>query len=105
MARSLTLVVSTPAERGDCNAAFALAHAARRADIEVSVFFMSDAVVGLPALQAQLAALRDDDVELMACATSASGYGLDRAACGMWLGSQDDHAALVHKADRVLSFS
>jgi len=105
VARHLALIVSTPAERGDFAAALALARAARDADVEVGMFFMSAAVAALPHRRDDLRALADDSVDLIACASSAHALGLDEAACGMLLGSQDDHAALVHKADRVVAFT
>lgn len=105
MSRSLALVVSTPAERGELGAAFALAHAARAAGVEVGLFFMADAVGALPGARAELAALAEDDCELVACAQSAHERGLGEADVGVLLGSQDDHAALVHRADRVVAFT
>ena len=103
--RQLALILSTPAERGDFAAALALARAARDADIEVGMVFMADAVAGLPSHRAAITGLVEDGVEVTACANSAHGYGLSEGDCGMLLGSQDDHAALVHGADRVVAFT
>jgi sulfur relay (sulfurtransferase) complex TusBCD TusD component (DsrE family) len=100
--KRLALVVSTAPERGDLDRALALARAARVAGVEVGMFFMDEAVRGLPAARASLAAL---DCELCACASSACARGLGEADVGMLLGSQDDHAALVHRADRVIAFT
>lgn len=103
MTRRLALVVSVA---GDVPAALALARAARRQGVEVAAFFMADAVGALPAVRAELAALADDhDCELVACATSAHERGLREADVGVLLGSQDDHAAIVHRADRVVAFT
>lgn len=103
--RRLALVVSTSPARGDLGRAAAMAQAARHAGIEVGVFFMDEAVAGLPAAGPLLAALADLDCELVACASSAHARGLSEADCGVLLGSQDDHAALVHRADRVIAFT
>ena len=103
--RQLALILSTPEERGDFAAALALARAARDANIEVGMFFMADAVAALPRQRAAIAGLVDHGVEVIACASSAHGYGLSEGDCGMLLGSQDDHAALVHGADRVVAFT
>jgi sulfur relay (sulfurtransferase) complex TusBCD TusD component (DsrE family) len=100
--RSLGIVVSAAA---DVDAALALARAGRRAGVEVGVFFMSDAVGALPGARASLDALADDDVELVACAQSAHERGLREPDVGILLGSQDDHAALVHRSDRVVAFT
>lgn len=103
--RRLALVVSTAPERGDLARALALAHAARASGIEVGMFIMDEAVAGLPAARARTAALAALDCEIMACASSAHARGLTEADVGMLLGSQDDHAALVHAADRVVAFT
>jgi sulfur relay (sulfurtransferase) complex TusBCD TusD component (DsrE family) len=104
-AQRLALVVTTAPERGDLARALALARAARAAGVEVGLFVMDEAVRGLPAARAALAALAELDCELCACATSAHARGLSEADVGMLLGSQDDHAALVHRADRVVAFT
>lgn len=103
--RRLALVVTTAPERGDLARALALARAARAAGIEVGVFIMDEAVAGLPAARAHTAALAELDCELVACASSAHARGLGEADVGVLLGSQDDHAALVHAADRVVAFT
>lgn len=103
--RELALVVSTAPERGDLERALALAHAAVAAGLEVGMFFMDEAVRGLPAARAALAALAALDCQLCACASSAHARGLRAADVGILLGSQDDHAALVHRADRVIAFT
>ncbi len=82
-----------------------LAHAARRAGHEVTVFAMDTGVAALAGGRATVAALEADDCEVVACALSAHRRGLDEAAVGVLLGSQDDHAAFVSRADRVVSFT
>ena len=102
MARTLAIVVSAPANLG---AALELAAAARATDVEVGLFFMADAVGELPAVRTRLLALAEADCELIACAHSAHERGLREPEVGMLLGSQDDHAALVHRADRTVAFT
>lgn len=101
-ARRLAIVVST---EGDLAAAFDLAHAARAAGVEVGMFFMSDALPGLPARRGEMAALADDGCEIAVCAASAAAYRLGEAELGLPLGGQDDHAAIVSRADRVIAFT
>ncbi|HWM89005.1 MAG TPA: DsrE family protein [Kofleriaceae bacterium] len=103
--RRLTIVVSTAAECGDLDAAFELARAACACGVYVSMFFMSDAVAGLPQRRAELTELTDDGCELAVCAASAAAAGLGEAEIGLPLGGQDDHAAMVSRADRVVAFT
>jgi sulfur relay (sulfurtransferase) complex TusBCD TusD component (DsrE family) len=103
--KRLAIVVSTAPEHGDLDAAFDLARAARVCGAEVSMFFMSDAVAGLPARRDEVAALVEDGCELAVCAQSASERGLSERDIGLALGGQDDHAAMVSRADRVVSFT
>src|SRR5512134_577209 len=105
MAKRLAIVVSTAAECGDLDAAFDLARAARACGAEVAMFFMSDALAALPGRREELAALADDGCELACCAASASALGLTEEDLGLPLGGQDDHAAIVSRADRVISFT
>lgn len=101
----LAIIVSTSMERGDLPRALALALAACRRGADVGIFFMHEAVAALPFVSALLAELREHGCDMLACATSASALGLGEADVGMLLGSQDDHAALVHRAHRVLAFT
>lgn len=103
--RRLALVVSTAPERGDLERAFSLARAACELACEVSVFFMDQAVRGLPGARAEVSALAELGCELIACASSATAAGLRESDVGMLLGSQDDHAAMVHRAHRVIAFT
>ncbi len=102
MSRRLAIVVSTPAERGDFARAVALAGAARAKDVDVALFLM-DAGVDLAA-DARATALLDDGCDLVACSTSLVARGVEPVA-GVVSGSQDDHAALVRGADRVVAFT
>ena len=105
MGRRLCIVVSTAPDSGDLDAAFDLARAASACGAHVSMFFMSDALPGLPERRAELESLADDGCELAVCAASAAAHGLGEADVGLPLGSQDDHAAMVSRADRVVSFT
>lgn len=101
-ARSLAIVLATARDR---SRAFALAHAARARGTEVAIFAMDEGVAALAAARDELAALVEEDVEVIACAQSAHVRGLGEDAVGVLLGSQDDHAAIVHRADRVAAFT
>lgn len=98
--RRLAIVVATAPARGDLTRAVALARAAAAAGVDTGIFVMDAAVAGLDAL----AALLDEGVEVIACATSCEA-GRAGAPPGVLLGSQDDHAALVHRAHRVVAFT
>jgi len=100
--RRLAIVVSTDV---DLAAAFDLARAARDSGVEVGMFFMSDALPGLPVRRGEIAALAEDGCEIAICAASASAYGLGADEIGLELGGQDDHAAIVSRADRVIAFT
>jgi sulfur relay (sulfurtransferase) complex TusBCD TusD component (DsrE family) len=104
-AERLAIVVSTAPGRGELEAAFELARAASARGVDVSLFFMSEAVAGLPARRGQLAALADDGCELAVCGASAAAAGLGEEDLGLALGGQDDHAAMVSRADRVVAFT
>lgn len=93
------------AAAGDLGHVAGLAHAARRAGVAVRVFAMHDGVRALAAAPAAVAALLDDGVEVAACATSADRDGVALAPLGLAPGSQDDHAALVAGADRLVAFA
>lgn len=98
----LVLASAAPADRA---AVCGLALAARRRGLAVTVFAMHDGVRGLAAAPAACAALVDDGVELIGCATSAAAAGIDLQALGIAVGSQDDHAALAHRAVRLVAFA
>jgi sulfur relay (sulfurtransferase) complex TusBCD TusD component (DsrE family) len=100
--RLLGIVIATSR---DLDRVAQLAHAARARGTEVSIFAMDDGVAALAAARELVGALIDDDVEVIACALSAHVRGLGEDAVGVLLGSQDDHAAIVHKADRVVAFT
>jgi predicted peroxiredoxin len=103
--RELAIVISTAPERGDLERAIALARGARELAVEVSMFFMHAAVAGISARRVALAELGDDGVELIACATSVEAFGVRAENLPCALGSQDDHAALVHRAQRVVALT
>src|SRR6266545_4551567 len=102
--KRLAIVVSA-ADTSDMDAALELARAACCCGVYVSLFFMSDAVAGLPARRDELAELAEDGCELAVGAASAARAGLGEADIGLPLGGQDDHAAMVSRADRVVAFT
>jgi hypothetical protein len=94
--------------RGDLARAVGLAHAARRRGIEVGVFAMHDGVRALATAPAHVAALVDDGCDVVVCATSGDRDAValpELERIGAVVGSQDDHAALVHRAERVVAFT
>lgn len=103
-AGELGLVLATD-DAGDLRAVAGLARAARRRRMAVTVFAMHDGVAALAAAPALVAALADDGCELIGCATSADARAIDLRALGVAVGSQDDHAALAHRAHRLVAFT
>lgn len=99
----IAIVVSTPGP-GDMAAAIDLASAAFEAGHEVGMFVMSDAVRELLHQAPALASLADGGCDIWACATSVDALAVSTGE-GVKLGSQDDHAALVHGAHRVVAFT
>jgi sulfur relay (sulfurtransferase) complex TusBCD TusD component (DsrE family) len=104
MSRRLAIVVSTDS-RADFAAAYGLATAAEDAGVDVSMFFMDAGVAQLPDHGSLVAELHDREIELMACGNSARYYGVSREEANMLIGSQDDHAAMVCRADRTVAFT
>ena len=86
----------------DLATAAALAHAARRAGHEVAVFAMDTGCRALAEAPDAVTALADADCELFACSNSSVGLALPEPVIR---GSQDDHAAVVATADRVVALT
>lgn len=98
MKRSLAIVLATAA---DAPRVHALALAARRARVEVSIFLM-DAGVAF-AHDARAHELLEEGCDIVACGT---GAGRERPLPdGIVSGSQDDHARIVSQADRTVAFT
>lgn len=95
----LALVVATPPERGDFERAERLARAARERGVDVDVFLMAGAAVW--AADARAAALVEEGCEVVVCGTN---FGA-KAAPGVVVGSQDNHARMVSRADRVVALT
>jgi len=95
----LGLVLAT---RADLATAAALARAARRARHEVAMFAMDAGVNALSEAPDIATALLDDDCEITVCSNSAVGLVL---VDGIERGSQDDHAAVLGTADRVIALT
>jgi hypothetical protein len=66
------------------------------------MFVMDAGCAALVADPALVAALVDADCELTACSNSAVGLALPE---GVMRGSQDDHAAVVGTADRLIALT
>jgi hypothetical protein len=90
------------ATRDDLALAHALALAARRARHEVALFAMDAGCAALAADPALAEELLAEDIELTVCSNSAVGLAL---ADGIVRGSQDDHAAVLGTADRVVALT
>lgn len=93
------------ARREDLGLARAVSAAARRAGDEVRWFVMDEGVEavrapGAGALEGEL----EGELEVIACATSVDRRAVATAP-GVQLGSQDDHAALLAWADRVVALT
>ena len=88
--------------RADLRHAAALALAARRARHEVAIFAMDAGCAALAAEPAVAQELLDADCELTACSNSAVDLELPD---GIVRGSQDDHAAILGTADRVIALT
>ena len=95
----LGIVLST---RDDLAHARVIALAARAARHEVAMFVMDAGCIALSAARDIANQLVDADVEIWACSNSAVGHDL---VDGIVRGSQDDHAAVVGTADRVVAFT
>lgn len=103
--KRLCLVVSTAPECGELDRVLELATCANQSDLDVSLFVMDQAVAGLPSRRQHIAQLVDDGCEVAVCAQSAGELGLAEADIGVELGGQDDHAAMVSRADCTLAFT
>ena len=103
-ARELGIILAT-GDVADLHAVVGLARAARRRGLPVTLFAMHEGVAALAAVPAIVASLLDDGCELIGCATSADAAAIDLRALGLIIGSQDDHAALAHRAWRLVAFT
>jgi len=88
--------------RADLGHAHALALAARRARHEVALFAMDAGCAALAAEPAIARALLDADCDLTVCSNSAAHLELPD---GVLRGSQDDHAAVLATADRLIALT
>ncbi len=99
---TLGLVLSTGDAR-DLSRAAGIARAARRRGVGVAVFLMDRAVTFAGARA--VTELVDEGCDVVACATSVDALRATPVPHGVTLGSQDDHAAIVQRADRVVAFT
>lgn len=99
------LIASSPAE-GDAPLIASAVEAALRAGDSIELFLMADGVHY--ALTAGVRAYLAAGAEVTVCAMDAEAQALDPAqltACGVTLGSQRDHAHILLRSDRFLSFT
>src|SRR5690349_18014068 len=101
--KRLAIIVSTPPERGDFERVERLARAARARGVEVGIFLMDRAAVWASHQKAS-DLVHEDGCYVFLCGTNAVQYKV-AVGTGVVEGSQDDHAALVHRADRVVAFT
>jgi hypothetical protein len=101
--RRLAIILATAPERGDFERVERLARAARARGVEVGIFLM-DAAVVWGSHERTSALVHEDGCDVLLCGTNAGKLGVG-AGGGVVEGSQDDHAALVHRADRVVAFT
>jgi hypothetical protein len=90
------------ATQEDLRHAHALALAARRARHEVSIFAMDAGCAALAAEPGLARELVDADCGITACSNSAVDLELVE---GIARGSQDDHAAVIATADRLVALT
>ena len=102
---SLTFILATGPEQSDLPRIVALARAAQRRRVATTLFAMHRGVLSLASDDERTTALHHANCDLIGCATSADQFGVDLAALGAAVGSQDDHARLVAGATRVLAFT
>jgi len=104
LSRRLAIVVATDPESGDIELARELAGAALAGGVQVDLFLMDQAVAALRAPE-PLVALARAGCSIAACEVSTSRHSLPAQTPEIALGSQDDHARMVARADRVLAFT
>jgi hypothetical protein len=100
--RRLGLVLATDPARDDLGLLAPLATTACEQGLRVELFIMSAAVASLD--DARLAELAALGCEIRVCASSAHALG-QAIPSGITEASQDDHAALLARSDRVLAFT
>lgn len=99
------LCASRPAA-GDLPLILAAAQAALAEGAEVEIFAMDDGVLLLA--EPDFLALLAGGAEVAVCAMDAEAHGVDLATAelrGVTLGDQSDHARILRRCDRFLSFT
>ena len=102
--KRLAIVLSTASAR-DWSHVDALARAGCAARCQVAIFVMSDAIDLLTERRSDTAHLLELGCDVIACAASATARQRTQTDVGVTLGSQDDHAAIVDRAHRVVAFT
>lgn len=99
------LIASSPDE-GDAPLIASAVQAALQAGDHIELFLMADGVHY--ALSASIAAFIAAGADVTICAMDAEAHALDPdriTAAGVTLGSQRDHAHILRRSDRFLSFT
>jgi len=104
-------LLTTSPERADARTVVRLAEAALQAGHRVELFLMDDGVYNVVAgpkhpASGGFARLMDAGAAITVCATNTGPRGVTKEAAlpGVRFGSQYDHAQMVARADRVLTF-
>ncbi|MCI0369987.1 MAG: DsrE family protein [candidate division NC10 bacterium] len=104
-------LLTTSPERADARTVIRLAEAALETGHRVELFLMNDGVYNVVAapkhpVSGDFVRLMEFGAAITLCATSAGPRGVtkENALPGVRFGSQHDHAQMVARADRVLTF-
>ncbi|HEU5395199.1 MAG TPA: DsrE family protein [Candidatus Methylomirabilis sp.] len=104
-------LLTTSPERADARTVVRLAEAALEAGHRVELFLMNDGVYNVVAVpkhpvSGDFVRLMEAGAAITVCATNTGPRGVtkDAALPGVRFGSQYDHAQMVARADRVLTF-
>lgn len=104
-------LLTTSPERADARTVVRLAEAALETGHRVEIFLMGDGVYNVVAapkhpVSGEFVRLMEFGVPITLCATSTGARGVTKESVlpGVRFGSQYDHAQIVARADRVLTF-
>ena len=108
---TIGFLLTTSPERADARTVIRIARAALESGHQVELFLMDDGVYNVVAapghpVSGEFARLMEAGASLTVCATNTGPRGVTKetALPGVRFGSQYDHAQMVARADRVLTF-
>lgn len=108
---TFAFLLTTSPERADARTVVRLAEAALQAGHRAELFLMDDGVYNVVAapkhpVGGEFARLMEAGAAITVCATNTGPRGVTKEAAlpGVRFGSQYDHAQMVARADRVLTF-